>query len=101
MTGKIKIIVSSDEDRISTTKKWEDSNAVIHFRDHEGHTLILDDNNIYYLLITSTTIEAESLLIEADAWKIEQGKQVDKTKEAIEIEFRFNEFTFDPSSTTY
>ena len=99
MTGKVKIIVSSDEDKISTTKKWEDSS--LHFRDHEGHTLILDDDNIYYLLITNTTIEAASLLVEADAWKIEQGKQVDKTKEAIEIEFRFDGFTFDPSNTTY
>ena len=58
MTGKVKIIVSSDEDKISTTKKWEDSS--LHFRDHHGHTLILNDKNIYYIIITNTAIEAES-----------------------------------------
>ena len=87
MTGKVKIIVSSDEDQINTTKKWEDSS--LHFRDHHGHTLILNDKNIYYIIITNTAIEAESLLIEADAWGIEKGQQVDTSGNPIELEFRF------------
>ena len=87
MTGKVEIIVSSDEKQINPAKKWEDSS--LHFRDHHGHTLILNDKNIYYIIITNTAIEAESLLIEADAWRIEKGQQVDTSGNPIELEFRF------------
>ncbi len=95
MTGKVKIIVSSDEDQINTTKKWEDSS--LHFRDHHGHTLILNDKNIYYIIITNTAIEAESLLVEADAWRIEKGQQVDTSGNPIELEFRFTPYWLDPT----
>ena len=95
MTGKVKIIVSSDEEQINPSKKWEDSS--LHFRDHHGHTLILNDKNIYYIIITNTTVEGESLLLEADAWKIEKGEQVDTSRNSIELEFRFTPYWLDPA----
>ena len=73
MTGKVKVTVSSDEKQVNPAKKWEDSS--LHFRDHNGHTLILNDKNIYYIIITNTTVEGESLLFEADAWRITKGNK--------------------------
>jgi len=93
MTGKVKVIVSSDEEQVNTTKKWEDSS--LHFRDHHGHTLILDDKNIYYIVITNTTVEGGSLLLEADAWRITKGEQVDTSSNSIELEFRFTPYWLD------
>ena len=95
MTGKVKVIVSNNEEQINPSKKWE--NSSLHFRDHHGHTLILNDKNIYYIIITNTTIEAESLLILADAWKIEKGEQVDTSGIPIELEFRFTPYWLDPT----
>ena len=89
MTGKVKFrtYISSEENVDGT--RWKNyPDATLHFRDRDGHTLILNDKNIYYIIITNTTVEGNSLLIEADAWKIEQSKPVDKTKEVTEIEFR-------------
>ena len=87
MTGKVKIIVSSNTNQLKADKTWDDAN--IHFRDYRAHTLILNDENIYYIIIENTTIEANSLLIEADSWKIEKSKPVDTEKEVLNIEFRF------------
>ena len=95
MTGKVKVTVSSDEKQVNPANihydgKWEDSS--LHFRDHNGHTLILNDKNIYYIIITNTTVEGESLLFEADAWKIKKGEQVDTKGNSIELEFRFTPY---------
>ena len=41
------------------------------------------------LLLKTQRLRQMSLLIEADAWKIEKSKPVDTEKEVLSIEFRF------------
>ena len=67
MTGKLKVLSLSKEiEGLKAKKRYTDVN--IHFRDLHNHTLTLKNKKEYILEIASTSIEANSLLIEGDVW---------------------------------
>ena len=67
MTGKLKVLSLSKEiEGLKEKKVYQDVN--IHFRDLYAHTLTLKNKKEYILEITTTSIEAQSLLIEGDIW---------------------------------
>ena len=67
MTGKLKVLSLSKEiEGLKAKKSYTDVN--IHFRDLHNHTLTLKNKKEYILEIASTSIEANSLLIEGDVW---------------------------------
>ena len=67
MTGKLKVLSLSKEiEGLKEKKSYIDVN--IHFRDFHNHTLTLKNKKEYILEIASTSIEANSLLIEGDIW---------------------------------
>tara|TARA_B100001939_G_scaffold321359_1_gene310910 strand:- start:334 stop:603 length:270 start_codon:yes stop_codon:yes gene_type:complete len=67
MTGKLKILsLSKDIAGLKAKRSYTDAN--IHFRDLNSHTLTLKNKKEYILCITATSIEAESLMIEGDVW---------------------------------
>ena len=67
MTGKLKVLSLSQEIEGLKEKKSE-IDVVLHFRDLHNHTLTLKNKKEYILEIASTSIEANSLLIEGDVW---------------------------------
>ena len=67
MIGKLKVLSLSKEiEGLKEKKSYTDVN--IHFRDLHNHTLTLKNKKEYILEIASTSIEANSLLIEGDVW---------------------------------
>ena len=67
MTGKLKVLSLSKEiEGLKEKKSYTDVN--IHFIDFHNHTLTLKNKKEYILEIASTSIEANSLLIEGDVW---------------------------------
>ena len=68
MTGKLKILsLSKDMKGLKEKKIYED--VVIHFRDLYNHTITLKNKKGFIVSIQAVSIEADSLLLEADIAK--------------------------------
>jgi len=66
MTGTLKVLNSHCTFFLKERKTY--NNVDIHFRDLHSHTLKLSNGKIAVIFIQAITIEAESMLIEADGY---------------------------------
>tara|TARA_B100000287_G_scaffold107455_1_gene99676 strand:+ start:261 stop:542 length:282 start_codon:yes stop_codon:yes gene_type:complete len=84
MNGNLKVLEVSTDSFILKRKRTY-KNVNIHFRDYNTHTLTLSRGKLkgeeIILNIQGVSIEAESLLIEADAWLESDEKQIPKILE--------------------
>ena len=84
MNGKLKVLsLSKEVSGLREKKNYTDT--VIHFRDLHNHTITLKNGKEYILSIQALSIEAESLLLEADLWK--EGDEEDKPATITELRF--------------
>ena len=67
MKGNIKVIEASTDNFILKPKRTY-KNVILHFRDYNNHTLKLSNGKEVIVNIQGLSVEAKSLLLEADAW---------------------------------
>jgi hypothetical protein len=71
MTGTLKVLHSHKTFFLKEKRTY--NNVDIHFRDLHSHTLKLSNGKVAVIYIQAITIEAESMLIEADGYN--EGKE--------------------------